>query len=103
MTCASSRRPSAPCNGLRPGHARRGGGHGRAHGRHPGDGVLADAQPELVCAEAFTREEWQRITELHAEKNRATQENYMPGSIFKTVVGLAALEAGLEPEEIIDV
>ena len=29
-----------------------------------------------------------------AEKNRATyEENYMPGSIFKLVVGLAALEA----------
>ena len=44
-----------------------------------------------------------RITELHAEKNRATQENYMPGSIFKLVVSLAALEAGLNPEEIIHV
>jgi penicillin-binding protein 2 len=50
-----------------------------------------------------TFEEWQRISELHAEKNRATYENYMPGSIFKTVVGMAALEAGLNPEEIIHV
>ena len=32
--------------------------------------------------------------------NRATQENYAPGSIFKVVVGLAALEAGLNPEKI---
>jgi penicillin-binding protein 2 len=47
----------------------------------------------------ISREEWQRISTLHAEKNRATQENYMPGSIFKTVVGLAALEAGLNPDE----
>ena len=31
--------------------------------------------------------------------NRATQENYAPGSIFKVVVGLAALEAGLNPEK----
>lgn len=31
--------------------------------------------------------------------NRATQENYAPGSIFKTVIGMAALEAGLNPEE----
>jgi penicillin-binding protein 2 len=41
-----------------------------------------------------------RINQLHAQKNRATQENYAPGSIFKTIVGLAALEAGLDPKEI---
>src|SRR5664279_1468260 len=51
----------------------------------------------------ITHAEWQRIIDLHAEKNRATYENYMPGSIFKTVVGMAALEAGLNPEEIIHV
>ncbi|MEI6568727.1 MAG: penicillin-binding transpeptidase domain-containing protein [Verrucomicrobiota bacterium] len=45
----------------------------------------------------FPRGEWQRIIETQAQKNRATQENYAPGSIFKTVVGLAALEAGLNP------
>jgi len=39
---------------------------------------------------------------LRPEINRATQENYAPGSIFKTVVGLACLEAGLDPNEIID-
>jgi penicillin-binding protein 2 len=43
--------------------------------------------------------EWQRITEFHAQQNRATQGNYAPGSIFKTIVGLAALEAGLNPQE----
>lgn len=37
-----------------------------------------------------------------AEKNRATQENYAPGSIFKTVVGLACLEAGMDPNATID-
>jgi penicillin-binding protein 2 len=46
--------------------------------------------------------EWQRIAGLHAEKNRATQENYQPGSIFKTVVGLACLEAGLNPDATIN-
>ncbi len=50
-----------------------------------------------------THEEWRRISELQAEKNRATQENYMPGSIFKTVVGMAALEGNWNPEEIIHV
>ncbi|MBM3877299.1 MAG: penicillin-binding protein 2 [Verrucomicrobia bacterium] len=37
---------------------------------------------------------------LRPQVNRATQENYQPGSIFKIVVGLAALEAGvLDPSE----
>jgi len=34
--------------------------------------------------------------------NRATQENYAPGSIFKPIIGLAALEAGLDPNAIVD-
>jgi len=37
-----------------------------------------------------------------AEKNRATQENYRPGSIFKPIVALACLENGLNPNEIYD-
>jgi penicillin-binding protein 2 len=40
---------------------------------------------------------------LRPQINRATQENYAPGSIFKPVVGLAALENGLNPNEIYDV
>jgi len=36
---------------------------------------------------------------LAPEKNRATQERYAPGSIFKTIVGLACLEHGLNPNE----
>jgi len=47
--------------------------------------------PSLSHAEA------RRITELQAEKNLATQENYAAGSIFKPIVGLACLEAGLNP------
>ena len=35
---------------------------------------------------------------LRPQINRATYENYMPGSIFKTVVGLACLENGLNPD-----
>ena len=53
--------------------------------------------------QGVTHEEWARISELHAEKNRATYENYMPGSVFKMVVGMAALEAGWDPERIIHV
>jgi penicillin-binding protein 2 len=54
-------------------------------------------------ARGITRAELQHIQDLNAEKNRATHENYMPGSIFKTVVGMAALEAGLNEEEVIEV
>jgi penicillin-binding protein 2 len=39
---------------------------------------------------------------LRPEINRATQQNYAPGSIFKPIVGLAALEAGLDPDAIVD-
>jgi penicillin-binding protein 2 len=41
--------------------------------------------------------------ELRPQINRATQENYAPGSIFKVVVGLAALENGLDPEQTYEV
>ena len=40
---------------------------------------------------------------LRPEINRATQENYAPGSIFKVIIGLAALEAGLNPEKFYEV
>ena len=51
-------------------------------------------------AQGISREKYQQIQELEAEKNRATFENYQPGSIFKTVVALAALENGLNVNEI---
>lgn len=50
-------------------------------------------------AQGISRAEYQQLQELEAEKNRATFENYAPGSIFKTVVALAALEDGLNPKE----
>ena len=49
-------------------------------------------------AQGISSEKYAQIQEQTAEKNRATQENYAPGSIFKVVVGLAALENGLDPE-----
>ena len=71
---------------------------------HTGD-ILAMASSPTLNPNSFlpslSRAESQRIAELHAEKNRATQENYQPGSIFKTVVGLACLEAGLNPNDTI--
>ncbi len=42
---------------------------------------------------------YQQLQALQAEKNRATAENYAPGSIFKVIVSLAALEAGLNPDQ----
>jgi penicillin-binding protein 2 len=40
-----------------------------------------------------------RDATLRPAINRATQENFAPGSIFKPIVGLAALEAGLNPQK----
>jgi len=37
-------------------------------------------------------------TNQRPQINRAVQENYQPGSIFKPLVGLACLESGLDPE-----
>ncbi len=39
---------------------------------------------------------------LRPQINRATQENYAPGSIFKPIIGLAALEAGLDPNALVN-
>jgi penicillin-binding protein 2 len=49
----------------------------------------------------ITRELWQPMTDetLRPQSNRATHENYSPGSIFKIVVGMACLEAGLNPAD----
>jgi penicillin-binding protein 2 len=66
----------------------------------------------LVSAPAFdpnkfipqiSQPDYARLTDpiTRPQINRATQENYAPGSIFKTVVGLAALEAGLNPKDTI--
>jgi penicillin-binding protein 2 len=56
----------------------------------------------------LTPDEFQKETarlndlKLRPQINRATQENYAPGSIFKPFIGLAALEAGLEPDALVD-
>ena len=54
--------------------------------------------PEEMQQEAARRADMK----LRPEINRATQENYAPGSIFKPIIGLAALEAGLDPNAIVD-
>jgi penicillin-binding protein 2 len=51
----------------------------------------------------FPPDYYDRVVQAEgAEKNRATQENYAPGSIFKTIVGLACLEAGMDPNATIE-
>ena len=54
--------------------------------------------PQEMQAEAARRAD----IKMRPEINRATQENYAPGSIFKPIVGLAALEAGWDPNTIVD-
>jgi penicillin-binding protein 2 len=51
--------------------------------------------------EGMPRDEWQRLNDpkLRPQINRATQENYAPGSIFKVITGIASLENGLNPEQ----
>jgi penicillin-binding protein 2 len=55
----------------------------------------------------LTPEEFQKESallndpKLRPQINRATQGNYLPGSIFKPIVGLAALEDGLDPNATI--
>ena len=71
---------------------------------HTGD-VLALASSPAFDPNLFipriTTEEWKRLSDekLKPQINRAMQEKYAPGSIFKVVTGLAALEAGVDPAQ----
>ncbi len=53
--------------------------------------------------QGISQAKWDQLQQLTAEKNRATFENYAPGSIFKPIVALAALEKGLNPNTIYNV
>ncbi|MGV3771856.1 MAG: peptidoglycan D,D-transpeptidase FtsI family protein, partial [Verrucomicrobiales bacterium] len=56
----------------------------------------------FVNRSAYTREDWERIMDkdLAPQFNRATRGAYPPGSIFKIVVAMAAIEEGLlKPQE----
>jgi penicillin-binding protein 2 len=72
---------------------------------HSGD-VLAMASSPMFDPNLFTRpinhDEWERLSDerLRPQINRACHENYAPGSIFKMVVAMAALENGLNPAEV---
>jgi penicillin-binding protein 2 len=58
-----------------------------------------------VFLSGITLGEWERLSDpkLTPMVNRATYGAYPPGSIFKIIVGLAALEAGLSTNEILTV
>jgi penicillin-binding protein 2 len=71
---------------------------------HTGDLLVLASSPVFDpndFVRGFPPGEYERMQALGAEKNRATFENYAPGSIFKPVVGLACLEAGMDPNAII--
>src|SRR5437867_8073787 len=65
--------------------------------------VSSPAYDPNIYIPRLTREDALKLSDymLRPQINRATQENYQPGSIFKIVVALACLEAGLDPEETI--
>ncbi|HEX5398690.1 MAG TPA: penicillin-binding transpeptidase domain-containing protein [Verrucomicrobiae bacterium] len=74
---------------------------------HSGD-ILAMVSSPAINPNSFvtglTPAEWQRFndTNLLVQYNRATQVPLAPGSIFKPIVGLAALQNGLNPNAIVD-
>src|SRR5882724_399989 len=71
--------------------------------------VSSPAVDPNYYAGSLLPEEFQKETllrddpKLRPEINRATYENYIPGSIFKPIVALAALENGLNPNEMYQV
>ncbi len=60
--------------------------------------------PNDFAQGVFPPDEAARLNDptLRPQINRATYENYAPASMFKPIVGLAALEAGLDPDALVD-
>ena len=60
--------------------------------------------PSDLAQSSFSPGELARLNDpkLRPQINRATYENYAPGSIFKPIIGLAALENGLDPDALVD-
>lgn len=62
---------------------------------HSGDILALASHPTFSpnqFAHGISHNDYQQLQELTAEKNRATAEIYQAGSVFKTIVALAALE-----------
>ena len=67
---------------------------------HTGDILAMVSSPAFDpndFAQGISPEKYAQIQQMTSEKNRVTFEEYAPGSIFKPVVALAALEHGLDP------
>jgi len=72
---------------------------------HTGDILALASSPTFdpnMYLGRISQEDFEKMQASGAEHNRATGENYAPGSIFKPIVGLAALEAGLDPQALVD-
>ena len=67
-----------------------------------GDVLAMVSSPEINPDYLANDPKFLNDPKLQPEINRATQQNYAPGSIFKPIVGLAALEDGLDPDAIVD-
>lgn len=73
---------------------------------HTGDVLALASSPDFdpnAFARRISEAEYRHLQSIGAEKNRATQVHYRPGSIFKTLVGLACLEAGLDEHALYQV
>jgi len=71
---------------------------------HNGDVLALASSPSYdpnTWIPRITMDEWryQNDKELRPQVNRAMQEKYAPGSIFKVITGLAILDAGIDPDE----
>ena len=70
---------------------------------HSGDVLAMVSSPAINPVYMSNNPAYLSDPKLQPQINRATYGNYAPGSIFKPIVGLAALENGLNPNEIYDV
>ena len=69
---------------------------------HTGDILAMVSSPAINPDYSANDPKYLADPDLTPAINRATQENYAPGSIFKPIIGLAALEAGLNPNALVD-
>ncbi|HEX3857722.1 MAG TPA: penicillin-binding transpeptidase domain-containing protein [Verrucomicrobiae bacterium] len=67
---------------------------------HTGDVLAMVSSPAINPIYVSNNPAYLNDPKLQPQINRATYGNYAPGSIFKPIVGLAALENGLDPNEI---